>query len=585
MVRAIRLLAGLGVVLLVACASGPQAPALRQAGSGAETDAVADRPAPESDGASANYPVRAFPTQTLYALLAAETAGIRGDIDFALRQYLEQARTTGDPGVISRAAHIAEYAGDDTALAELGQLWVEREPEDPQARELAAAGLARQGRLLEALPHAVFLLEQGSGQSIRLLTGSAARRPQTERDALLAAYDELAPAFPDSPDLLFGRALLRWQAGGVEEARKLAERAVALQPDNPAGHLLFAQLLEESGLSAQAFEHLERVLPRYPEDTRLSRAYVHMLLGRRDFARAVARLESQVTAYPDNAVLRFGLALAYRGADRPEAAREQLTMLVEDPELSGDAYFQLGQLADSDGHVERAIQYYRRVQGEHWLAATARAARLLADSGELAAARRYLARLRATHQEQLSTLFQIEAELLMHRGEYRDAQELLDAGLEEIPGSIELLYSRSLAHEKLGDIAAVEADLRAILAMDADNASALNALGYSLANHTDRYEEAQHLIERALALAPNDAAIIDSLGWVLYRRGQHERALVELRRAAALLPDPEVAAHLGEVLWVMGEREQARSVWAEALERFPDDRMIRETMQRLQVDS
>ena len=418
-----------------------------------------------------------------------------------------------------------------------------------------------------------------------MLTGSAARRPQTERDALLAAYDELGPAFPDSPDLLFGRALLRWQAGGVDEARKLAERAVALQPDNPAGHLLFAQLLEESGLSAQAFEHLERVLPRYPEDTRLSRAYVHMLLGRRDFARAVARLEPQVTAYPDNAVLRFGLALAYRGADRPEAAREQLTMLVEDPELSGDAYFQLGQLADSDGHVERAIQYYRRVQGEHWLAATARAARLLADSGELAAARRYLARLRATHQEQLSTLFQIEAELLMHRGEYRDAQELLDAGLEEIPGSIELLYSRSLAHEKLGDIAAVEADLRAILAMDADNASALNALGYSLANHTDRYEEAQHLIERALALAPNDAAIIDSLGWVLYRRGQHERALAELRRAAALLPDPEVAAHLGEVLWVMGEREQARSVWAEALERFPDDRMIRETMQRLQVDS
>src|SRR5690606_2086952 len=121
------------------------------------------------------------------------------------------------------------------------------------------------------------------------------------------------------------------------------------------------------------------------------------------------------------------------------------------------------------------------------------------------------------------------------------------------------------------DIAAVEADLRAILAMDPDNASALNALGYSLTNHSDRYEEAQRLIERALELAPNDAAIIDSLGWVLYRRGQHERALAELRRAATLLPDPEVAAHLGEVLWVMGEREQARAVWAEALERFPDD--------------
>ncbi|MFZ5654890.1 MAG: tetratricopeptide repeat protein, partial [Pseudomonadota bacterium] len=123
------------------------------------------------------------------------------------------------------------------------------------------------------------------------------------------------------------------------------------------------------------------------------------------------------------------------------------------------------------------------------------------------------------------------------------------------------------------------------LAMDADNAAALNALGYSLTNHTDRYEEAQRLIERALALAPDDAAIIDSLGWVLYRRGQHQRAIVELRRAAELLPDPEVAAHLGEVLWVVGERQQARSVWEEALERFPDDRLIRETMRRLQADS
>jgi len=584
-VRAIRLLAGLGVVLLVACAFEPQAPALRQAGSGAETGVVGGRPASESDDASADYPVRAFPTQTLYALLAAEMAGIRGDIDFSLRQYLEQARATGDPGVISRAAYIAEYAGDDRALAELGLLWVEQQPEDPQARELAAAGLARQGRLLEALPHAVFLLRQGSGQSIQLLTGSAARRPQAERDALLAAYDELAPAFPDSPDLLFGRALLRWQAGRVDEARELTERAVALQPDNPAGHLLFAQLLEESDLSAQALEHLELVLPRYSEDARLSRTYVRILLGRRDFARAVARLEPLVTAYPDNAVLRFGLALSYRGVDRPEAAREQLGRLVEDPELGGDAYFQLGQLADSAGHVERAIQYYRRVQGEHWLAATARAARLQVDSGEVAAARRYLAKSRSTHQEHLSTLLQIESELLMQLGEYRAARDLLDERLEEVPDSIELLYARSLAHEKLGDIAAVEADLRAILAMDADNASALNALGYSLTNHTDRYEEAQRLIERALALAPDDAAIIDSLGWVLYHRGQHEQALAELRRAAALLPDPEVAAHLGEVLWVMGKREQARSIWTEALEHFPDDPLIRETMQRLQVDS
>ncbi len=584
MVRAIRLLAGLGVALLAACAAGPQAPA-REAGAGTPAGVISGRQAPEGKGASGDYPVRAFPTQTLYALLAAETAGIRGDIDFALARYREQARATRDPGVIARAAHIAEYAGEHRALAELGLLWVEIEPDDPRPRELAAAGLARQGRLLEALPHATFLLREGSGQALRLLSGSAAKRPRAERAELLAAYEALAAEFPDHPDLLFGRALLSWQTGRAEQARALAERAVALQPENPAGHLLFAQLLEEAGLRDQALDHLEQALPHYPEDARLSRTYVRLALEGNNFAAAVARLAPLVATYPDDAALRFGLALGYRGAGRFDAAREQFGVLVEDPELGGDAYFQLGQMADSAGEVERAVQYYRRVRGEHWLAATARAARLLVDSGNLAAARQYLRQLRDEHLEQLSTLFQIEAELLMYLGEHHAARELLDQGLTTIPGSIELLYARSLAHEKLGDIDAVEADLRAILDIDAENASALNALGYALTNHTDRYEEAQRLIERALALAPNDAAIIDSLGWVLYRRGEYHRALAELRRAAALLPDPEVAAHLGEVLWALGEREQARSVWEEALRRFPDDALIRETMRRLQVDS
>lgn len=585
MVRAIRLLAGLGVGLLAACALNPTAPAVRQAGPGAESDAAAERSAAAGDDPVANYPVRAFPAQTLYALLAAETAGIRGDVRFALDRYREQAHATGDPGVIARAAQIAEYAGDGEALAELGLLWVAAEPDNQRGRELAAVGLARQGRLPEALPHAAWLLERGSGQVIRELTARAAKLPPAQRQELLNAFEELGARFPDDPDLLFGRALLLWQAGQVDAARALAARTVALQPDNPAGQLLFAQLLEEAGLSGQAFDHLEQVLPRYPDDASLSRNYVRMLLGRRDFGQAAARLGPLVERLPDHAMLRLGLALAYRGDGRIAAAREQFERLTEDPELGSDAHFQLGELAEADGDVERAIQHFRRVEGERWLVATAKSAQLLTDAGRLAEARAHLRRLRAEHREPASALFQIEAELLMRQGQYEAARELLDEGLAAIPGSVELLYARSLAHEKLGDIVAVEADLRAILAMDADNAAALNALGYSLTNHTDRYEEAQRLIERALALAPDDAAIIDSLGWVLYRRGQHQRAIVELRRAAELLPDPEVAAHLGEVLWVVGERQQARSVWEEALERFPDDRLIRETMRRLQADS
>lgn len=583
MIRAICLLAGLGMVLLTACAVGPEAPSAGAGSGTADADAAAEQAAVARAGG--DYPVRPFPTQTLSALLAAELAGVRGDVGFALAQYRAQARSTGDPGVIARAAHIAQYAGDEAAATELADQWVALEPDNPQARELLAAGLLRGGRAADALPHAVFLLRQGDGQAFRQLTAAAAKQPVEERRKLLAAYQELLRETPDDAEVLFGTALLLWEEQRVAEARALAERAVRARPEEPARHLLYAQLLDESGLPGEALDHLEQALREHAGDTSFSRAYVRLLFARNDVALALARLVPLVERYPEDPALRFGLALAYRESSQGARAREQLERLTEDPEIGDDARFHLAQVLEAAGDVPGAVALYRSVQKGYWLPATARLAGLLADSGDLPAARRHLEEARALRAENAVALYQLEAELLMRAAAYRDARELLTQGLAHHPDSIELLYARSLAHEKLGDIAAVEADLRAILAVDTENASALNALGYSLANHTDRFDEAQTLIEKALALEPDDAAIIDSLGWVLYRRGEHQRALAELQRAAALLPDPEVAAHLGEVLWVMGERERARSIWGEALKQFPEDRLIRETMHRLQVDS
>jgi len=582
-IRAIRLLAGLGMVLLTACAVGPVAPSAGAGAGAADADAAAEQAAVERAGG--DYPVRPFPTQTLSALLAAEIAGVRGDVGFALAQYREQARSTGDPGVIARAAQIAQYAGDEAAATELANQWVALESDNPQARELLVVGLLRAGRAADALPHAVFLLRQGDGQAFRQVTAAAARQPAEERRKLLAAYQELLREAPDDAEVLFGNALLLWEEQRVDEARALAERAVRARPEEPARHLLYAQLLDESGLPGEALDHLERALREHAGDTSFSRAYVRLLFARNDVALALARLVPLVERYPDDPALRFGLALAYRESGQVTRAREQFERLIEDPEIGDDACFHLAQALEAAGDVPGAVALYRRVQKSYWLPATARLAGLLADSGDLPAARRHLDEARAQRAEDAVALYQVEAELLMRAAAYTEARELLTQGLVHHPGSVELLYARSLAHEKLGDIAAVEADLRAILAIDAENASALNALGYSLANHTDRFDEAQALIEKALVLEPDDAAIIDSLGWVLYRRGEHQRALAELQRAAALLPDPEVAAHLGEVLWVMGERERARSIWGEALKQFPEDRLIRETMHRLQVDS
>lgn len=584
MSRAIRLLAGLGMVLLTACTAGPSVPPTGAgAGAAGPEGAAAEQPLAQRD--DGNYPVRSFPTQTLSALLAAELAGVRGDVVFALAQYREQARTTGDPGVIARAAHIAQYAGDEAAAAELAKLWVAKEPDNPQAQELVTAGLLREGELLAALPHAAFLLRQGDGQALRQITAEAAKRPGEQRRELLAAYQKLLVEEPDNADVLFGNALLLWEERRGEEARELAEQALRARPDEPAGHLLYAQLLDESGAREEALDHLEKTLREHAGNTNFSRAYVRLLFTRNDVALALTRLSPLVERYPDDSALRFGLALAYRESAQLTPAREQFERLLEDPEFGDDARFHLAQVHESEGDANGAMALYRSVQKGYWLPATARLTHLLADAGDLPAARRHLEEARAQRPDNEVALYQIEAELLMRADAPREARDFLSAGLAANPGSIELLYARSLAHEKLGDIAAVETDLRAILAVDAKNASALNALGYSLANHTDRLDEAQALIERALALEPDDGAVIDSLGWVLYRRGEHHRALAELQRAAAMMPDPEVAAHLGEVLWVMGERERARSIWGEALKQFPEDRLIRETMHRLQADS
>jgi tetratricopeptide (TPR) repeat protein len=578
-IRAISLLVGLCVVLVSACA-----------GSSRSTDPAVDgdtvpglsRESP-AGGEQPDYPVQAFPTQTLYTLLAAETAGLRGDLDFALRNYVEQARITGDPGVIARAVHIAQYAGDETVLAELGLMWADREPDNVQARELALFALLRQGKTRDALAHATFLLEHGEGQPLRQLAAQATNLPADQHEALLAAYTDLARIHPDSADLLFGQTLLLWQAGQLPAALALSNRVIELQPDESATQLLYAQLLDETGSKDEALSQLERAVLDHPENPGVSRAYVRMLFSRRDNSLAVKKLEHLTRVNPGDNSLHFGLALAYRESGLVEKARAKLELLTQDTELGSDANFQLGQLAEEAGDTTRAVQHYRQVRGSALLPATARLTNLLARTGELTAARLYLQELRTQRREQAPGLFQLEAELLMRERYYRSALELLTESLEAFPGDINLLYARSLASEKMGDIAAVERDLRAILDQDSNNAVALNALGYSLANHTTRYEEAQRLIERALALRPNDGAIMDSLGWVLYRRGQHTEALAQLRRAAAVLTDPEVAAHLGEVLWNTGEPEQARAIWRDALQQHPGDLLIKETLERLRA--
>jgi tetratricopeptide (TPR) repeat protein len=220
-----------------------------------------------------------------------------------------------------------------------------------------------------------------------------------------------------------------------------------------------------------------------------------------------------------------------------------------------------------------------------FLAANNRLGRILIETEQLQRSHAWFNQQREENPQRREQLYGLEADLLIQAGVLDAAVQVLNQALEEAPASTSLLYARSMLREQQGNLALMEKDLRAIIASDPDNATAINALGYSLANRTERYTEAMALISQALVLQPDEPAILDSMGWVLYRTGRYEEALEYLTRAYAAFPDPEVAAHLGEVLWVTGNTDAATAIWRGALIKDPDHEILLSTLQRLGVSS
>ena len=277
------------------------------------------------------------------------------------------------------------------------------------------------------------------------------------------------------------------------------------------------------------------------------------------------------------------MSLAYVAIDQERfaTARVHLQKVLTLGEQTSLAHYYLGRVAEAEGQPDEAIAHYDAVDSEEeFLAAQGRVVEILVAEKRMPEARARLAELRGRQAADPVSLFVIESELLLEAGEPALALELVQRALESDPDEISLLYAQAMIHEKLDDLAGLERELRRILELEPDNAVALNALGYTLADRTDRYEEAHELIARALELQPNDPAFIDSLGWVQYRLMHYDEALQLLRLAHRDLPDHEVTAHLVEVLWVTGSRGEALKVWQEGIERDPQSEILKRVMER-----
>lgn len=557
-----------GCLCLSACTNTPAPP-------------VNTAPAVETPAASEPEVYRNFGANSLYELMLAEFAGIRDQVEPALEIYTIQAHETRDPAVIARAIHIASFLKRSDVILDLAELWAVVEPDNIEVRRLLAFHLASAGRVVEAFPHGLFLLETGDQDYLQSLAAFATESPIEEKQRLLSLYEDLESEYPNEPGLLLGKAMLLRQLDQLEDSLAVTGKLIVLDPENETGQLLHAQLLHATGEPKKAHKALQKALKKMPDNKRLRLQYARFL-SESDMAKSRQQIAILAEQYPEDSNILFSLGLAHKEIGDLAKARQTFKTLIEQDKRTSDAHYMLGRIAEEDNQPEEAVFEYRQVRdGQNLLPASMRVAELYTENDNLSAGREYLSSLRAIYPALRENLFQMEAELLIKLDRLNEAYDLLSTGISEDESSVNLRYARSVVSAEQQDMAAVEEDLRAILAMDDKNATALNALGYTMLNLTDRYQEAQALIEQAYELEPDNPAILDSLGWAYFRQGEMEKALSHLQQAFENFPEAEVAAHLGEVLWLLGKTDEATAVWQKGLEANPEDKTLLDTLNRL----
>jgi tetratricopeptide (TPR) repeat protein len=530
---------------------------------------------------SAPQVYRSFSQETLLALLTAELAGQRNRFDIALENYAEQAKSTQDAGVAERGFRIAEYLGAEQQALETSLLWAKTAPDNIDAQRAAAVQLARAGRYDESMTFMEQVLQRQGDTHFDFLALSAAETDPDTRAGLLQSFDRLQAKYPDNNQLLFGKALLLQQDGRPQEALELLEQ----QPDKDrpiASILLHARLLQSMERNDEALPLLEKGIEKHPDDKRLRLTYARLLVAEDRLEDAKGEFASLLQQYPNDDDLRFSLALVCLEAKAWKEAIVYLEELVERGSHSDAAHYNLARAYEELGDNSSALIEYALVgPGNDYLPAKARQSELLFKQQRSAEASESLRQARDSQPDYAIQLYLIEAEAWSDQNNNERAWQVIQQALEQFPEDLNLLYTRAMLAEKRDDLALLESDLRFILEREPDNAMALNALGYTLADRTTRFAEAKQLIEQAHQLNPQDPAILDSLGWVNFRLGNLDEAERLLRQAMQQFPDHEVAAHLGEVLWAQGKQQEARKLWREALKQQPDSAILRSTLLRL----
>ncbi len=615
-------------VLLIALAGGPMTGcATTPAAPRADAAPAAAKAAPPASPTADALPKVYLGSELLFRLMLAEIAVQRGEVGPAFAEFMTAAQQTRDPRIARRAAEVAINARALPQALDAADLWFHLAPHDVEAEQSYASLLVANGqherarpllqRQIAAAPNPVDILDR--------LQRVLAHAPQPAQG--YALLDALAKPYYASPSTGFDAQLIVARAaraaGDNAAAVAHARAALAARPDSELAVMSVAQLLMEGGAHvaagdatasavpdapaeapaappaadkaaaaaghAEAMTMLGRFLEAHPGSNEVRQAYARLLVGEGRLDEGRQQFEELLRRAPQTPDPLFALGVLALESEHFDEARGYLQRYLDGVGTAPDrdldlVYLNMARVAEGQRRFDEALDWLRKVKGADQVGtARERQAFLLGRMNRVEEGLDLLRQMPATTPEQRTESIMAQGQLLRDAHRYEESYHLLDGALQESPDDTGLLYETAMSAERLDRIDLMEARLRHLLQLRPDYAHAYNALGYSLADRNIRLQEAYQLIDHALTLAPDDGFIVDSMGWVQYRLGNLPAARESLMRAFELKADPDVAAHLGEVLWASGDHSRAREVLLDAQKRDGESDTLRETLQRLKI--
>lgn len=590
--------------LLSACAGGLRQPVSATKGSAAVTLAATEQPpagfvmpriprgrgrAPVTDD---SLPAVELTEELMFKYLIAEFADQRGNWQAAYVNMLAIAQQTRDPRVARRAAEIALNAKQTNEALAAIRLWREMAPQSEEAAQYYLSFIMLSDNLAEALP----ILQQRLKEARPPVRGTLILQIQRmlararNKAAAFALLEELVAPYHSVPETHMALAQAAFIQGNNARAIQEARTALTVSPGSELAALTLAQVMPDKD---EAVKVLSGFLVANPKSREVRLAYARMLVEQKQYEQAQREFKILLKEQPKDLTVLYALGLLGTQSKDLKEAENYLTtylnVLAANPDEDRDptqALLILAQLAEDRGDTKAALGWLNQIDPEMrqaHLGAQVKRAQLLAKEGDVAAARKLLKELKADGEDEQIQLLMADAQILRNANQSQEAMLVLENGLKRFPNNVDLLYDYAMLAEKSNKLDIMETALRKVIDLAPNNQHAYNALGYSLAERNLRLQEAFVLIEKALQLAPEDPFILDSMGWVQFRLGRLKEAESLLRRAYELRPDPEIAVHLGEVLWVKGQQEDAKKLWRDANTKDPKNDTLKSTLGRLQV--